>query len=219
MKSISVYTAHLGDIDLRGYEIVRVQFFSFFSAKSVTFSSKGIWFSLECIRNLGSKEYVKLLIHPGRKSLIVKPCDQSDRQAVKWAAVKDGKEYSRKISGAAFIKTLFELFDWLPEHKYRFWGSIKCLADETSIEFDLHEPEIIIEEKIVHPNDWYTGFGVDYYKYTYSNQISETITGIETQHLFNLEPGIRPTAPRVLDSSINNIIDAIYNSEAENGAE
>ena len=218
MDNNSIYTACCGDLDLRGYEVVRVQFFSFFAAKSVTFSIKGIRFSVECIRNLGSIEYVKLLVHPERKSLIVKPCEQTDRQAIKWAVAKDGKGYSRTISGAAFIKTLFELFDWLPEYRYRFRGSIKNLPDEISIEFDLHESETITKERIVHPDDWYTGFGVDYYRYINSKRITGADISAETHHLFNLEPGIRPTAPRTLDSSINSIIDAIINSEAENGA-
>jgi len=207
-----IYTAHRGSLDLRGYEVVRVQFFSFFSAKSVTFSTDGIRFSVECIRKLGSIEYVTFHVHPGRKSLIVKPCEKADRLAIKWAFVKDGRGYSQKISGAAYIKTLFELFNWLPEYKYRFRGRINNTTDEKSIEFDLREPEMIFEKKVLQPDEWDNNFGVDYYNYIYSESISESF-GIETQHFYNLEPGINPTAPKKLDSSINNILDAINNPE------
>ena len=212
MDKINIYTAHHGDLDMRGYEVVRVQFFSFYAAKSVTFTAYGIRFSMECIRTLENMEYIKFHVHPRKKTLVIKPCEKTDRHAIKWARIKDGKSYSHIISGAAYINTIFELFNWLPEHKYRFRGCIKNVSNEIFIEFDLREPEIIIDKKILHPDVWDNRFGVDYYDYVHSKSIVEA-SSIETQHFFNLEPDIYPTAPKTLDSSINSIIDAINASE------
>jgi len=219
MDSNSVYMAHRGELDLRGYEIVRVQFFNMVAVRSVTFSTKGIRFSSECIRNIGDDDYVNMLIHPAKKSLIVKPCTQWDKQKVRWATIKNEIGYSREISCAAYIKTLYELFDWSPEYRYRFRGCLKVMDGGKTIEFDLSEPETITSETTLYPDDWESSFGMDYYRYANSRICAGNDNSSTTQYIYNIEPNIYPTAPEILNESINSIINTMINPEEHNGAE
>jgi len=220
MGNHSVYTARRGELDLRGYEIVRVQFFNFVATRSVTFSKGGISFSSECIRSLGGVEHIKILIHPTKKSLVVKPCTREDKQMMRWTAVRNGRGYSRKISAAAYIKTLYELFGWAPEYRYRFRGFTRGSDGDRVLEFDLCEPETITSEQTLYPDDWNSNFGTDYYHFTslYRDADEQRKTA-STQYLYNTEPNIHPTPPQVLSTNINSIITTLTNPEADNGAE
>ena len=220
MRNHSVYIAQQGELDLRGYEIVRVQFFNFAAARDVTFSIDGIRFSSECIRNLGGVEHIKMLIHPVKKSLVVKPCTREDRQMMRWATIKNERGYSRTISAAAYIKTLYELFDWAPEYRYRFRGLVRDSDGDRTLEFDLCEPETITSGQILYPDNWNNTFGTDYYRFTslYRNAAGQSENS-STQYLYNTEPDIHPTPPQVLSANINGIIATLTNPEADNGAE
>jgi hypothetical protein len=209
----------MNKLDFRGYEIVRVQFFNFAAVRSVTFSTKGIRFSAECIRNLGSAEFVKLWLHPVKKSLIIKPCSQEERQKIRWVTVKNGKCCSRAISAAAYIKTVYELFDWSPRYKYRFRGGVKDINGVKAVEFDLREPETITADSILFPEDWGSGFGMDYYSYAELRSCSEQAASISTNYFHNTEPDIKPTAPELLNLSISDIFGKINKPEADSNAE
>ena len=204
-----------GDIDLRGYEVVRVQFFNFMNIKSVTFSYTGLRFSSECIRRLNCAEYVELFIHPSKKMLAVKPCSNNDKRALRWTIYNNRKIYSRKINGAAFIGTLYEIFDWNTENKYRFRGTVREINSEKVIEFDLNEPEIIVTGNILYNSDWYDRFGIDYYLYKKSDDMFDNTDNINII-TYDIEPDIQPTDQEILNDEIHQIISNILKSELSN---
>lgn len=219
MNNHGVHIARCGEINLRGYEIARVQFFNFAAVKSVTFTEKSIRFSAECIRNFGGAECVKLWLHPSKKSLVVKPCSQEDKQIIRWATVKNGVWYSREIGASAYSKTLYELFDWSLEYRYRFRGCFRQRNGANSIEFDLREPEKISKGEVLFPDDWDTGFGTDYYRYANLRRCIGHSENVSAYCFYNKEPDISPTAPEILNTSITDIIDSIMNPETNNGTE
>jgi len=209
--------ARRGDIDLRGYEVVRTQFFNSAAIRSVTLSDTGIRFSAECIRKLGCVEYIEILVHPSKKLLAVSPCGRKNKRAVRWAAFTGEKFRSRRISGVAFIGTLFELFGWQSEHTYRFRGNVRSINGEMIIEFDLSEPEIMMQGTILYRNDWYADFGCDYYSYAQTAYILANEVIAMTGHAeYNTEPDIHPTEHDVLDEYIRKFIIQIQNTEANN---
>ena len=53
-----------GDIDFRGFEIARSQFFDIKNRLSVRFSNEKFSFGKACLKKLENAEYVELLIHP-----------------------------------------------------------------------------------------------------------------------------------------------------------
>lgn len=114
--------AQSGDFDLRGFEIARSQFFDTARKLCVTFSADSIVFSTACVRKLNKALYIEMLVHPSEHLLVARHCTKETRNAVQWAKLNDGQYYSREISCAAFINTLYDLFDWRSYCKYRIRG-------------------------------------------------------------------------------------------------
>jgi len=138
--------AQSGDFDLRGFEIARSQFFDTARKLCVTFSADGIVFSTESIRKFEKALYIEMLIHPGDHLLVVRPCTKETRNAIRWANLNEGQYYSRPVSCAAYIKTLYDLFGWKLGCKYRMRGIYRSKDNEAVIIFDIKETEIFIPQ-------------------------------------------------------------------------
>ncbi|MDD3014477.1 MAG: recombinase family protein, partial [Candidatus Gastranaerophilales bacterium] len=138
--------AQSGDFDLRKFEVARSQFFDTANKTCVTFSLENIQFSTKCIRKFDKASFVEMLINPNKNLFAVRPCLEKMRNAVKWANVDNNLYYSRNISCAAYIKTLYELFGWNPEYKYRVRGIRRQKDDEILMIFDMNETEVFISQ-------------------------------------------------------------------------
>jgi len=213
----SAVIAKRGSIDMRGYEIVRVQFFNSVVARSVTFSGRGVKFSAECIRNLDDTEFVEILIHPSKNTLVVRACSKENKLAMRWASFNNGMGYARRISGAAYIRILYELFGWVTENKYKFRGSVRIVDGHKAIEFDLSEPEIIISKETQYREDWQSGFGKEYYLNVHANVISGYADNSSKEIIYNNEPDIHPTQPNDLSAGIAKLINDMKRPEMNNG--
>ena len=133
-----------GDPDLRGFEIARSEFFNSGSKISVTISAQGIRFGSDALQKLESVPYVELLIHPWRNQLAVRPGKKESRSAVKWATAANVKYQPKIITGAAFLPTLFQLFGWNGEYRYRITGVRRKKDSEMVLLFSLKEAEVLI---------------------------------------------------------------------------
>lgn len=129
-----------GSFDLRGFEVARSQFFSQVSRVSMTIFPSAISFSKTGIAKLNMIPYVELLIHPTRKLLAVRRSTNENRCSINWT--RNGTP--RTISGAAFIPTLYDLFGWNQEYKYRIQGIKKQDDNESILLFDMSDTEILI---------------------------------------------------------------------------
>ena len=153
-QSLRDVEAQSGDFDLRGYEIARVQFFNTQNRISVSLSNDYLLFSTACIRKFDNAQYVELLIHPHEHLLAVRKCDKDARNAIKWAKLDDNGNYGpRHISGAAFISTIFELFDWRLDCKYRVRGVRRQKDNEAVLVFDMRETEMFVPSSAPNPED------------------------------------------------------------------
>ena len=138
-----------GEPDLRGYEIARAEFFDSVSKISVTISVNGMKFGMDALQKLDSVPYVELLVHPWRHQMAVRPSRKEIRTSIKWATAADVKFRPKIITGAAFLPTLFELFGWNVEYRYRITGIRRQKNNETVLLFDLYETEVLIPEEKV----------------------------------------------------------------------
>lgn len=190
--------AQLGDFDLRKFEVARSQFFDTTNKICVTFSLKNIQFSTECIRKFDKALYVEMLVNPNEKLFIVRPCSEKLRNAVQWAGINNGLCCSRNIACAAYIKTLYELFGWNTEYKYRVRGIRKQKYDEVLMVFDMNETEVFISQNeitsdeydseellkelkpftngpnkdiVAYPANWANTFGANYYRQAQAREI------------------------------------------------
>lgn len=133
-----------GDPDLRGYEIARTEFFNSVLKIGVTISIDGMKFGMDALQKLDSVPYVELLIHPDLYLLAVRPSKKEIRTSVKWATAANVKYHPKIITGAAFLPTLYDLFGWNVEYRYRITGVRHQKDNETFLLFNLHETEVLI---------------------------------------------------------------------------
>ena len=148
LKTIRV-EAQPGEFDLRGFEVVRSQFFHTAGAPCVTLSTKGICFNRICIQKLREIAFVELLVHSGKKMLAVRPAEEKGRHSLRWARLAgNGGWIPRTICGAAFIPTLYRLFGWNAEYKYCIKGVCHNNCEESVLLFYWKDAEILIPDKI-----------------------------------------------------------------------
>jgi len=152
LKSLE-FEARSGDFDLRGYEIARSQFFDTARKLCVTFTDNCIFFSTECVRKFGKILFVEMLIHPSEHLFAVRPCSKENRNAVQWAKSINGQYYPRDVRGAAFVPTLYRIFGWKQNCRYRVRGIRRQKDDETVVVFDMRETEIFIPSGVLTPDE------------------------------------------------------------------
>lgn len=232
-------TAKSGDFDLRGFEIARSQFFDTQDKLCLSFFSDHVTFSTSCIKKFEKNMYVEILVNPQQHLLAVRPCDKNMRNSIKWSRLTpDGDLVPKIISGAAFIKTVYELFDWVPEYRYRIRGIRRTKGDETILLFDIKETELFIPKAILeaeaqaidntdvtpvmpdvrkkvvaYPTDWADSFGSDYYVHSQTNV---TPTGVFDEtwekappHSIPFMPELQVTAQSDIANNIQKIISDI----------
>ena len=143
--------AEAGSFDLRGYEVARAQFFSRLSCISMTISPNALFFNKLGISKLDATPNVELLVHPAKRLLAVRKSAKDVRHSVNWT--HNGAP--RPISGAAFLPTIYRLFGWNEQVKYRVQGVRKQENGEAILLFDMSDTEILIPSERIYsgPND------------------------------------------------------------------
>ena len=148
-----------GDFDLRGFEITRSEFLTTYSFPAVTFENKRIKFSAECIKRFGTKNFVELLINPVEQKFAVRPTDPGNRNGVLISKTCGGELKAREISSAAFSDTVFSLFGWNRDYKYRMTGDF-CESDgELAYIFNAEDTEAFFKPYLLPSKDTDEGGG------------------------------------------------------------
>lgn len=130
-----------GDFDLRGFEIARSEFFETTRSPNVTFNHKKIKFSTAVVRKFGKNNYVELLINPISRRFAVRPTTPDNRNAVVCSRLDFGVYYPKDIATAAFSETIYSLFGWNTDYKYRILGSLYEQDGEIAYIFDVRDSE------------------------------------------------------------------------------
>ena len=138
-----------GDFDLRGFEIARTEFFGTYSSPTVTFADRKIKFSAECIKKFGTKNYVELLINPVEMKFAVRPTDPGNRNGVVISKTCGGRPKPRDIPSAAFSDTVFSLFGWNTDCKYRMTGVLCEGEGELAYIFDVQDSEAFFKSYVL----------------------------------------------------------------------
>jgi len=224
-----------GDFDLRGYEIARSQFFDTARKLCVTFSTDSLWFSTECTRKFDNELYVEMLVHPFEQLVAIRPSSKEVRNAVRWMKISDENYCPRNISGAAYLGTLYEIFGWNIDCRYRVRGIRREKDNEPIVIFDMRETEVFIPDDVsekyyagniqplvtgmannvvAFPPAWAENFGYNYYRHAQAREL-EAIdrdgtwnVAVEAKSVNNTS-GLNITSNDVISSSIKNMIDGI----------
>ncbi|MCL2662669.1 MAG: recombinase family protein [Oscillospiraceae bacterium] len=186
-------TVQSGEFDLRGYEIARSQFFNTAKKLCVTFSTERLWFSSECTKKLTKELYVEMLVHPEEQLLAIRPSKKDNKCSVKWMKLSDDTFCPRVIQGTAFLKTLYNIYGWNHECKYRIRGTRHEKEKSPIIVFDMRETEVFIPDETTEdylnenthpiitgfskniaafPPAWAGSFGYNYYSHAQAREIA-----------------------------------------------
>lgn len=151
------YEARAGEFDLRGFEIAQLDYFDTRGTPSVTLEEGSVKFSIDCVRKMQSDDlYVELLIHPTDRRIAVRPTTKDNRNGILWARMEGGQKVSRCIAGTAFIGTVFSLFGWNTEHRYRMNGTLFRNGSEDTFIFSANNAGVYIKTQTA---DLVTGEG------------------------------------------------------------
>ena len=177
-----------GDFDLRSFEVARAEFFDTPHRPYVTFANKKIKFNTDCVRKLGAKNFIELLVNPITKKLAIRSTDKENRQGVLCSTLSYKVYYPKDIPAAAFFDTIYRLFGWNPEYKYKINGAIYEKDGEVVFIFDAADCETYFKSYMVprqektdegtaslkpltahgnyiqaYPEEWAMSFGKPYY--------------------------------------------------------
>lgn len=177
-----------GDFDMRDFEIARGEFFDSNHHPYVLFQDKTIKFSAACVRSFGKNNLVELLVNPAEMKFAVRTAAAGNRNAVVFSKLSEGKYQPRGVAGSAYMETLFQLFHWDPDLKYRIAGALFQTETESAYIFDVHDAEVFIKSYVLSgkqgverewesvrplsisgkrvravPEEWVDSFGKNYY--------------------------------------------------------
>ena len=167
-----------GRIDLTGYELVRTPFINTSKQMMLSVTSNSMIFNKYCLEKLRNIERIDLYIHPEKKTIAVRKASGNNRNFMIWSKQKDGLVIPRQISGAAFLPTLFQIFGWHNDTRYKMVGTPVNINGETVICFSAKDAILYIEngneedlQELPHKNrrtkafpaKWVDSFGDDYY--------------------------------------------------------
>lgn len=138
-----------GDFDMRGFEITRSEFFDTHRRPTVIFQDNKVKFNTDCVRKFGKNNRVELLVDPIYGRLAIRTAAKDSRHAVQCSKVTDGIYYPKDIPITAFRDTLFELFGWNSDYKYRALGTHFQSGEESVIIFNCEEAEVFFKPYMI----------------------------------------------------------------------
>lgn len=141
-----------GDFDLRGFEICGSALFDITRRPYVSFADKKIKFGVECVRKISKDEkdiYAELLVHPLKRQFAVRSTKATNKNAVVWVRNYEKQKYAKDISAAAYFNTLFSLFGWKTDYKYRMTGSLYENGEERAYIFNADDADVFIDSEFV----------------------------------------------------------------------
>lgn len=177
-----------GNIDLRGYELVRSQFMSPLGRISVSISPIKMVFSKSALIKLPNVKKIEILVSPIQKLIAIRKAESNSRYSLEWSKHTEKGVQPKVISGAAFIPTLYKLFSWNTDVQYKINGAAYKFEDDTILIFCIDDATLYIDKNdfndsdsdgvyvtekatnrrrrriTAYPKEWAESFGEEYYR-------------------------------------------------------
>ena len=158
------------DFNYDGYQVVRGEFFAHTREPSVTFNKQRIYMSTACLNRLPDVDYVKILVNPVEKKLVVQPSNENERDSFIWRS-QSVKRKPKQVTCRVFYAKIMELMDWNTNYRYKLLGKLIQSNNDYLFAFDLTSPEVFqsavqengkakISRTPVFPAEWKNQFGL-----------------------------------------------------------
>lgn len=151
-------------IDLAGYQVTKAELFAHSREPSITIWQNRIKFNMACLRKFPGVTHIQLLIHPGQKRLIIRPCEPDAPDSLRWARGGGDKELTnRDMQCVIFAKKVYSLMEWKEEYRYKMMGKPATCDGEALFLFKLTDFELFVnapgKKHSYLPEDWRNYFG------------------------------------------------------------
>ena len=90
---------------------------------------------------------IQILVNQDNKRMVVRKCEENDKDALRWCIEKPDKRKSRKMSNKLFSAMMYDMMGWNTDCRYKILGHKITHEDETMYIFDLLETEIFMDTK------------------------------------------------------------------------
>lgn len=128
-----------------GYQVVRKELFAHLRDPAIVIRKDSITFNTACITGLEDVVYVHVMFNSDLKRIVVRGCNENDKDALRWCIAKPDKRKSRKMSCKPFSELVYKEMGWDSECRYKMLGYRITFEGETLYIFDLLVPEIFHE--------------------------------------------------------------------------
>ena len=135
------------DFSYDGYQVVRRELFAHLREPAVVIRRDSVTFNTACIAGLEDAVYIQILMNQDNKRMVVRKCEENDKDALRWCVAKPDKRKSRKMTNKIFSAMMYEMMGWNLDCRYKIWGHKITFEDETIYVFDLMETEIFLDIK------------------------------------------------------------------------
>ena len=135
------------DFSYDGYQVVRRELFAHLREPAVVIRRDSVTFNTACIAGLEDAVYIQILVNQDSKRMVVRKCEENDKDALRWWVAKPEKRKSRKRTNKIFSAMMYEMMGWNLDCRYKILGHKITFEDETIYVFDLMETEIFLDIK------------------------------------------------------------------------
>lgn len=135
------------DFSYDGYQVVRRELFAHLREPAVVIRRDSVTFNTACISGLEDAVYIQILVNQENKRMVVRKCEENDKDALRWCIEKPDKRKSRKMSNKLFSAMMYDMMGWDSDCRYKILGHKITHEDETMYIFDLLETEIYMDTK------------------------------------------------------------------------
>lgn len=135
------------DFSYEEYQVVRRELFAHLREPAVVIRRDSVTFNTACIAGLEDAVYIQILVNQDNKRMVVRKCEENDKDALRWCVAKPDKRKSRKMTNKIFSAMMYEMMGWNLDCRYKILGHKITFEDETIYVFDLMETEIFLDIK------------------------------------------------------------------------
>lgn len=135
------------DFSYDGYQVVRRELFAHLREPAVVIRRDSVTFNTACIAGLEDAVYIQILVNQDNKRMVVRKCEENDKDALRWCIEKPDKRKSRKMSNKLFSVMMYDMMGWNTDCRYKILGHKITHENETMYIFDLLETEIFMDTK------------------------------------------------------------------------
>ena len=135
------------DFSYDGYQVVRRELFAHLREPAVVIRRDSVTFNTACIAGLEDAVYIQILVNQENKRMVVRKCEENDKDALRWCVAKPDKRKSRKMTNKIFSAMMYEMMGWNLDCRYKILGHKISFEGETIYVFDLMETEIYLDTK------------------------------------------------------------------------